>query len=79
MADQLNIKGMSLSESQHAPAAGPNGYHTGPQERSAYIPPHARSSGGPRAPAPAANDLNGDAPPAMNGSEGAAWGGAPQA
>lgn len=77
MADQLNIKGMSLAESQHAPAPGPNGYHGGPAERSAYIPPHARSSGGPRAPAPAVNGTNG-APPMMNGGDEAAWGGAPQ-
>jgi len=57
MADlSANMKGMSLGDSQHAP----NG-----EGRSAYIPPHARSSGGPRGPpGPAAFD---GAPPA-NGS-----------
>lgn len=64
MADQLNMKGMSLSDSQHAPNGAPNGYHHAQQERSAYIPPHARSSGrGPSGP----GEFEDDAPPPMNG------------
>ncbi|KAL1304689.1 hypothetical protein AAFC00_003642 [Neodothiora populina] len=90
MADQLNMNKLSLNDSQHAQGA-PNGYHNGPQ-RSAYIPPHARSSG--RGPAPtAAAEVDGAAPagngawaaPQTNGFNGAAppmgrggnWGGAP--
>lgn len=66
MAEQLNMNGLSLADSQHA---GPNGFHGA--ERSAYIPPHARNA--PRgAPAPAANGLDG-APPAVNGAANGAW------
>ncbi|QDS72834.1 DEAD-box ATP-dependent RNA helicase [Venturia effusa] len=39
MADQLNMQGMSLQDSQHAPQHG--------YERGAYIPPHMRQSGRP--------------------------------
>lgn len=35
MADQLNMAGMSLNDSQHAP-------NNGGFERAAYIPPHLR-------------------------------------
>lgn len=76
MADQLNMNKLSLNESQHAQQAPPNGYHAGPQ-RSAYIPPHARSSG--RGPAPPAA-LDG-APPAAAAAgdvQNSAWA-APQA
>lgn len=38
MADQLNMQGMSLQDSQHAPQHG--------YERGAYIPPHMRQTGG---------------------------------
>jgi ATP-dependent RNA helicase DDX3X len=41
MADQLNMNGLSLNESQHAP--GQNGFGGHP---STYIPPHMRSRGG---------------------------------
>ncbi|KAF2757042.1 DEAD-domain-containing protein [Pseudovirgaria hyperparasitica] len=69
---QLNMGGLSLNESQHAP--GQNG---GIHERSAYIPPHLRGrSNGPRP-----NSINsGPAPgppPMMNGGDngmnGSAW------
>jgi len=70
MADlSANMKGMSLGDSQHAPNGKPNGYGGPPEGRSAYIPPHARSSGGP---GPAAFD---GAPPAPNAS----WNGPPPA
>ncbi|USW58039.1 Putative ATP-dependent RNA helicase DEAD-box, Helicase superfamily 1/2, ATP-binding protein [Septoria linicola] len=65
MADQLNMNGLSLKDSQHAPQGGApqqNGF--GGQERSAYIPPHMRSSG--RGPPPAAagpGPMDGDFPP----------------
>ncbi|KAF1355202.1 P-loop containing nucleoside triphosphate hydrolase protein [Delphinella strobiligena] len=75
MADQLNMNKLSLNESQHAQQAPPNGYHAGPQ-RSAYIPPHARSSG--RGPAPPAA-LDGAPPAAAAGDlQNSAWA-APQA
>ncbi|WPH03639.1 putative ATP dependent RNA helicase [Acrodontium crateriforme] len=56
MADQLNMNGLSLQDSQHAPtkAGQPNGGFGG--ERSAYIPPHMRNQ--PRGPAPAANGFD---------------------
>jgi ATP-dependent RNA helicase DDX3X len=47
MADQLNVAALSLNESQHAPQGGPGGF-----ERSTYIPPHMRSSGGRPDPGP---------------------------
>lgn len=55
MADQLDMNGLSLQDSQHAP----NGFGGA---RSAYIPPHARRSGG------------GPAPAAPGGMDGSAWG-----
>ncbi|KAK4985448.1 DEAD-box ATP-dependent RNA helicase, partial [Elasticomyces elasticus] len=72
MADQLNMNGLSLVDSQHS-NGGPNGFHA---ERSAYIPPHARSTQrGPPPPGPPGG-LDG-APAAMsNGVNGMAW--APQ-
>ena len=74
MADlSANMKGMSLDDSQHAPNGKQNGYGGPPEGRSAYIPPHARSSGGPRGPPPGPAAFDG-APPA-NGS----WGGPPPA
>ena len=53
MADQLNMNGLSLNDSRHAPNGSING------GRSAYIPPHLRGRGGPPpmdgpAPGPAA-------------------------
>ncbi|KAF2725701.1 ATP-dependent RNA helicase ded1 [Polychaeton citri CBS 116435] len=61
MADQLNINGMSLNDSQHAPkpAGEQNGYQRG-AGRSAYIPPHMRTRGG--GPPPSAG------PPSVNGA-----------
>ncbi|KAI9755147.1 MAG: DEAD-box ATP-dependent RNA helicase [Chaenotheca gracillima] len=77
MADQINMNGLSLEESQHA-----GGGYRGPgQQRSAYIPPHMRGSmggpapgpGGPGGPPPG---MDGP-PPMMNGAagiNGSAWG-----
>ncbi|KAF2671486.1 DEAD-domain-containing protein [Microthyrium microscopicum] len=45
MADNLNMNGLSLADSQHAPSAQPNGF-----ERGTYIPPHMRNRGFPPAP-----------------------------
>lgn len=72
MADQINMGKLTLNDSQHAQPQGPNGFHG--QERSAYIPPHARGST--RGPAPAAAPAAGfDGAPAMNGGapNGGAW------
>lgn len=44
MAEQLNMGGLSLNDSQHA---APGGQQNGFAERSAYIPPHLRGRGGP--------------------------------
>ncbi|KAI6833737.1 ATP-dependent RNA helicase [Hortaea werneckii] len=64
MADQLNMGGLSLKDSQHAPKPGqPNGL----PERSAYIPPHMRQRG------PAGPPAGFDGPPPMNGMNGSAW------
>lgn len=66
MADQLNMGGMSLNDSQHAPAN--NGF-----ERAAYIPPHLRGRpqmGGPPPMQDGGMHMNG-APPPMQG--GGAW------
>lgn len=67
MADQLNMGGLSLGESQHANGIG---------GRSAYIPPHLRGvNGAPTGPPPG---MDGPAPPMMNGGmNGSAWGGPP--
>ncbi|KAF4554073.1 ATP-dependent RNA helicase DED1 [Elsinoe fawcettii] len=66
MADNLNMQGLSLKDSQHAPQ-GPNGHFEG--GRSAYIPPHMRGAPGPR--------QNGPPPPAANGFDGAPPAGKP--
>ncbi|GAB1737653.1 hypothetical protein NU219Hw_g2067t1 [Hortaea werneckii] len=64
MADQLNMGGLSLKDSQHAPKPGQsNGF----PERSAYIPPHMRQRG------PAGPPAGFDGPPPMNGMNGSAW------
>ncbi len=65
MADQINMNGLSLHDSQHAPQG--NGFG----ERSAYIPPHLRQRGG----GPPAGMENGGPPPApmSNGLNGSAW------
>ena len=58
MADQLNMGGLSMGDSQHA---GPNGM------RSTYIPPHLRGSGsGPPPPGPPGHHGAG-------GMSGSAW------
>lgn len=64
MADQLNMAGMSLQDSQHAPKPGQQ--NGGFQERSAYIPPHMRGQRGP-APGPPGG-FSGPPPGAMNGN-----------
>lgn len=66
MADQLNMGGLSLNESQHAPQNG------GFTERAAYIPPHLRNRPPPAMDAAPAMPMNGGPPPAMNGG---GWGG----
>lgn len=77
MADQLNMNKLSLNDSQHAQQA-PNGNgHHGGFQRSAYIPPHARSSGGRPAPGPGPAALDG-APPPGGDMQNSAWA-APQA
>lgn len=63
MADQLNMKGLTLNESKHAPNGSLNG-------RSAYIPPHLRAAG--RQPAPMTN-MDAGAPQA-GPIPGGAWG-----
>jgi ATP-dependent RNA helicase DDX3X len=62
MADQLNLAGLSLKESQHAPP-GPqmNGI---PAERGAYIPPHLRNR--PQGPPPPVHNVP-SAPPGPAG------------
>lgn len=66
MADQLDMNGLNLGASHHAPNGGAPGGGIG---RSTYIPPHMRGvpqdAAGPAAPAPA---------PSMNAS---AWANAP--
>lgn len=77
MADQLNMNKLSLNDSQHAQQA-PNG-HQGGFQRSAYIPPHARSSGGRPAPGPGPGPAALDGAPAAGGDvQNSAWA-APQA
>lgn len=67
MADQINMGGLSLGESQHANGIG---------GRSAYIPPHLRGANG--APAGPPPGMDGPPPPMMNGGmNGSAWGGPP--
>ena len=71
MADQINMNGLSLEESQNA-----NGGFGGKQ-RSAYIPPHLRSSmsagAGPQGPPGPLPGMDSGPPPMMNGN-GNAWG-----
>ncbi|EME39162.1 hypothetical protein DOTSEDRAFT_179601 [Dothistroma septosporum NZE10] len=71
MADQLNMNGLSLQDSQHAPqnGAGPqqNGFGAG---RSAYIPPHMRGSTRGPAPGPAPGPVPGAAPNGLDGANG---------
>ncbi|RMZ82818.1 hypothetical protein DV737_g1921, partial [Chaetothyriales sp. CBS 132003] len=84
MADQLNINGLSLNDSKHAPNNKGGG-------RSAYIPPHLRNR--PSGPAPVVGSIDGADPtpsgtPPPNGAAwannandnagGGAWGGAPE-
>ncbi|OQO09039.1 ATP-dependent RNA helicase [Cryoendolithus antarcticus] len=70
MADQINMNGLSLQDSQHAPKGGA-GQPNGAFERSAYVPPHMRNAprGAPNG-APAAFD---GPPPGANGTNGSAW------
>ncbi len=64
MADQLNMNGLSLADSQHAAVNGISG-------RSTYIPPHMR--GVSQGPPPS---MDGPAPPHMNGDlNGSVWNG----
>ncbi|KAF2499414.1 DEAD-domain-containing protein [Lophium mytilinum] len=72
MAEQLNMGGLSINESQHAPS---NGF----PDRAAYIPPHLRGrSGTPSGPMDAPPPVMNGAPPPMNGNmNGGAWGGPP--
>ncbi|KAK7510581.1 ATP-dependent RNA helicase ded1 [Phyllosticta citriasiana] len=60
MADQLNMGGLSINDSQHAPKG--NGF----PERSAYIPPHLRNRGGPP-PMDGPPPMMNGGPPPMNG------------
>lgn len=55
MADGLNMGGMTLKDSNHAPPPGQQS--NGTFERSAYVPPHMRRTGG--GPPPAAAAPNG--------------------
>ncbi|EHY51810.1 ATP-dependent RNA helicase ded1 [Exophiala dermatitidis] len=70
MADSLNMNGLTLNESKHAP----QGPMTG---RSAYIPPHLRGQPGSRGPPVAVMDGAGprpaNGPPATQGLNGSAW------
>jgi len=75
MAEQLNMNGLSLKDSQHAPMQGHQ--HNGFGERSAYIPPHMRQRPGGPAPTGGPGFDEGALPPPMsNGMNGSAW--APQ-
>jgi len=58
MAEQLDMGGLSLNDSQHNPH-GQNGF-----EPRTYIPPHLRNS---RGPGPAGPGMDGGPPPQMNG------------
>lgn len=69
MADQLDMNGLSIKDSQHAP----NGFPA----RSAYIPPHLRGQmGGPAGPPGPPPGMDGP-PPMINGGgmSGSAWAG----
>ncbi|KAK4500094.1 hypothetical protein PRZ48_008280 [Zasmidium cellare] len=72
MADQLNMNGLSLKDSQHAPPPG-QGQQNGFGERGAYIPPHMRTRGGGPPPSAGPGFDGGPPPPAavpngMNGN-----------
>ena len=75
MAEQLNMNGLSLKDSQHAPQQGvpqQNGF----PERSAYIPPHMRQRPSAQAPPPGPPNGydGGPAPvPMANGLGNSAW------
>lgn len=56
MADQLNMNGLNLQDSQHA-GPGPNGFGG----RSAYVPPHARQTSRPGPPGPPGPGMDGSA------------------
>jgi ATP-dependent RNA helicase DDX3X len=71
--DHLDMGRLSLNESQHA-GPQPNSGGGGGFERTAYIPPHLRSRGGP-APGPGAGPAPGiGAEPGMMNGGGAAAG-----
>jgi ATP-dependent RNA helicase DDX3X len=71
MAEQLNMGGLSINESQHAPS---NGF----PDRAAYIPPHLRGrSGTPSGPMDAPPPVMNGAPPINGNMNGGAWGGPP--
>lgn len=72
MADSINMNGLSLNDSQHAPPPGQQ--QNGFAERSAYIPPHLRGRGGP--PPSAGPGFDGGPPPpaVANGTNGSANG-----
>ena len=70
MADSLNMNGLSLNDSRHAPGPG------GPMQGRAYIPPHLRGQSA-RGPPPMMG-MDGAGPgPAPNGGaqglNGSAW------
>ncbi|KAF2169075.1 hypothetical protein M409DRAFT_53029 [Zasmidium cellare ATCC 36951] len=81
MADSLNMNGLSLKDSQHAPPPGQEHQQNGFGERTAYIPPHMRTRGGgpppsagpgfdggpPPPPAAVANGMNGNGFPPPGG------------
>lgn len=77
MADSLNMNGLSLKDSQHAPQQG-DAQQNGFPERSAYIPPHMRQRASQPPPAAAPNGFDGGPAPAPmgNGMNSSAW--APQ-
>jgi len=78
MADQINMNGLSLQDSQHAPKPGQQ--QNGAFERSAYVPPHMRGAPrGPPAGGPGGFDGPPPGPPAMNGGANGAWPGPPGA
>ena len=69
MGDQLNMNGLSLNDSAHAPGGQQNG-----MERSAYIPPHMRGQARGPAPPGGPNGFDGGPPgPGPNGMNGSAW------
>nr|POE82736.1 atp-dependent rna helicase ded1 [Quercus suber] len=75
MAEQLNMNGMSLTDTQHGSQQGPPpGQHNGGYERSAYIPPHMRQSRGGPPSGHGPNGFDSAGPPPMNaGMNGSAW------